>query len=214
LRNRAPVAALQAAPVRRAALVLDPLVDVPCHVEDAVGALACRSSAARLALPEARDLLVARLRVGERPGIGLDVGPVDVACLRVPRESVRVRDALLPFARERPLGIAAQALALRAAGVTRLLPGPGHDRLHALLVRILETIDAEVLRHGGSLARTRRRKLGAAGLVRRVEPLHTLLLERWAVRSLDLDHPVGAAHGLWLFGGGRGSDPEIAAPDG
>src|SRR5262249_12042865 len=125
----APVAALEAALVGLAALVHDPLVDVAGHVVDAEGADARLARAARLALPEALDLGVARLGVGEGFLVHVRVGLVDVAGLGVALVAVRVRQALLALAGQRPLALAAEALSEALARVARLVPGLHDDRL-------------------------------------------------------------------------------------
>ena len=199
-----PVAPLEAALVGLGALVHDPLVDVAGHVVDAVRAHARLARAARLALPQAVDLGLAGRRVRDRLLVHVRVGLVDVAGVGVAGVAVRIRHPLLPFARERPLAVAAEALPLGGAGVARLVPGL-HDRwLRAGLVRVLEGVDAVVLVGGLALAARTGRKLRAAHLLFGVEPAEAGLLDVGAVVPFHLGHPLRADAAERLDGGRRG----------
>src|SRR5262249_10539658 len=110
-----PIAAFQAALMRVTLLGLvdDPLVDVARHVAHAVRAHARLARARRLALIEARELVVAR-----RDVVAVDllvvrrrVRLIDVADARAPLIAVRIRQVLAPLAREGPLAVGAQPFA-------------------------------------------------------------------------------------------------------
>ncbi len=150
-----PVAALQHRGALTGARAPGPLVDVSREVVHAERAPARGPAARRFALPQLVEL--EERGGGRAPPEAAPRAPrlVDYAGRGDPRVAVGVGRGLLPLAREGPLVLRAQPLALAGAQRGGLVPVDHHDRVRARAVRVLEAVDAVV--HGPGLERTRAR---------------------------------------------------------
>src|SRR5262249_21945783 len=136
---------------------LRPFVDVAGHVVYAERTFAARSRSRCDALPEAVHLGLRGGSAARPQRAFVERAPwlVDDARLCVAHVAIRVRHRLVPLAGERPLGFVAEALAEPGAQIARLVPRDQDDGIGALLVRVLESVDAEVHRFRGQLTRRR-----------------------------------------------------------